>query len=269
MNHITCNPKQLTAAQRDRAIARAMELNPGNSAGSHIVRRTPVGRAGGRSRLTLLTLSRWPVTGVKLTVRFLDNPGADLRKKILQHMNAWGKTANVEFVATKGHAKVRISRLDRPESMAGYWSYIGTQILGIEDQSEPTLNLEGFTMKTSEAEFKRVVRHEAGHTLGFEHEHMREELVGLIDRKKAFRYFDMTQGWTRQETLDQVLTPLSKKSTMGTTEADPTSIMCYEVPGIITRDGKRIVGGRDINATDYKFAASVYPKSVLRPRIVR
>lgn len=269
MNVITCSPRQLTRKQLDFAIARAIELNPGNAAGSRIVGRTPVGRAGGRLRLALNTHYRWPVTGVKLTVRFLDSPASDLKKRVLMHMNAWGKTANVEFVTTNGNAQVRISRLDEPEDMAGYWSYVGTQILGITDQDEPTLNLEGFTMKTPESEFKRVVRHEAGHTLGFEHEHMRSELVKRINRAKAIKYFDMTQGWTREETLEQVLTPLAAKSIMGTTEADPLSVMCYEVPGIITKDGKPIVGGRDINANDYRFAGSVYPKKIRRPRAVR
>jgi hypothetical protein len=269
MNVITCTPKQLTREQLDVAISRAMELNPTNAAGSRIVARTPTGRRGGRVRLTLNINYRWPVTGVKSTVRFLDSPGADLKRRILLHMNAWGKTANVQFVATTGQAQVRISRLDQPESMAGYWSYVGIQILGIHDQNAPTLNLEGFTMKTPESEFKRVVRHEAGHTLGFEHEHMRSELVKRIDRNKAIKYFDMTQGWTKQEPMEQVLTPLAAKSIMGTTEADPTSVMCYQVPGIITKDGNSIVGGKDINATDYKFAGSVYPKKVSRPRTVR
>ena len=56
----------------------------------------------------------------------------------------------------------------------------------------PTMNLEGFTMRTPESEFLRVVRHEAGHTLGFEHEHMRTQLVQRIDRKKAIAYFRRT-----------------------------------------------------------------------------
>lgn len=269
MKTITCTPKQLTRAQLDYAIARAMEINPANATRSRIVARTPTGVLGGRVRLTVNVTHRWPVTGTKLTVRFLDSQAADLKKRILLHMNAWGKSANVQFVATNGQAQVRISRLDHPENMAGYWSYVGTQILGIHDQDEPTMNLEGFTMKTSEAEFKRVVRHEAGHTLGFEHEHMRSELVKRIDRAKAIRYFDITQGWSKEETMEQVLTPLATKSIMGTTEADPTSIMCYEVPGIITKDGKPIIGGKDINANDYRFAASLYPKKVSRPRTIR
>jgi hypothetical protein len=265
----TCTPKTLTRAQLDHAMTRALELNPSNAQRSRMVARTPIGRRGGPRRLTLNIGFRWPVTGTRLTVRFLDGPPTDLKRHILLHMNAWAKTANVQFVLTAGDAQVRISRLDHPESMAGYWSYLGTQILGIRDQDKPTLNLEGFTMKTSEAEFKRVVRHEAGHTLGFEHEHMRRELVKRIDRNKAFRYFDATQGWTAQETMEQVLTPLAVHSVMGTREADPTSIMCYQVPGTITKDGKPIIGGKDINKTDFAFASSVYPKNVRRPRTVR
>lgn len=269
MKVITCSPRQLTRKQLDLANARAVELNPANAAGSRIIARTPIGRAGGPLRLTVTKAYRWPVTGVKLTVRFLDSPGAELKKRILQHMNAWGKTANVEFTLTSGDAQVRISRLTQPDSVAGYWSYLGTQILGITNQDEPTMNLEDFTMNTSEAEFKRVVRHEAGHTLGFDHEHMRSELVKRIDRTKAIKYYDKEYGWTAQDTMNQVLTPLSKNSIMGTTEADPHSIMCYHVPGEITKDGKPIVGGKDINANDYSFAGSIYPKKILKPRTVR
>ncbi|MGI8427258.1 MAG: CHAT domain-containing protein [Actinomycetota bacterium] len=179
-------------------------------------------------------------------------------------MNAWAKTANVRFRETGDTGMVRIARLDEPEDMAGYWSYVGTQILGIE-KDQPTFNLEGFTMRTSEAEFRRVVRHEAGHTLGFEHEHMRSGLVKKIDRRKAIAYFDRTQGWTEKETDEQVLTPLSAASIMGTAESDPLSIMCYQIPGAITKDGKAIRGGLDINEKDFNFAALVYPKTGAPP----
>jgi len=200
-----------------------------------------------------------------LTVKFMDNPPKDLRARILLHMNAWAKTANVVFTETRGAGQVRIARLDSPDDVAGYWSWIGTEILEIPE-NEPTLNLEGFTMKVSEREFHRVVRHEAGHTLGFEHEHMRSDLVKKIDPKKAIRFYDVDQGWTPAEVRAQVLTPLKAKSIMGTTESDPQSIMCYQIPGAITKDGKPIPGGTDINAKDFAFAASIYPKKINAPR---
>jgi hypothetical protein len=168
-------------------------------------------------------------------------------------MNAWNQTAGVSFVETRGVGKVRISR-----NQAGYWSYLGTDILHIPN-NRPTLNLQGFTMNTDEREYRRVVRHEAGHTLGFPHEHMREELVALIDPEKAYDFFLRTQGWSREMVDQQVLTPLSEDSIMGT-PPDQDSIMCYQLPGSITRDGQPIRGGSDINATDHAFAGDIYPK---------
>jgi hypothetical protein len=266
---IPCVPRYLPPARAAEAAALAREINPANAAVHRAVMRTPVGRHGGKARLALLIANRWPTAGVKLTVKFLDGAPKDLQKRILAHMNAWSQSANVSFVPTSGHAQVRITRLNHPEDMAGYWSYVGTQILGIRSQDEPTLNLEDFTMNTPESEFHRVVRHEAGHALGFEHEHMRSGIVKLIDRDKAIAYFKRTEGWSKQETLDQVLTPLKDKSLMGTTESDPLSIMCYQLPGAIMKNGKPIPGGRDIDRRDYTFAASCYPQKISAPRIIR
>ncbi len=262
---IACRTRVLTPEQAERAQRHALSINPENAFESHTVLRTPPGRRGGPRRLALVVGNRWPASGVRLTVQFLDNPPKDLRTRILSHMNAWNQTANVSFTETAGTGQVRIARLDSPAESAGYWSLIGTDILAIDD-AQPTMNLEGFTMKVSEAEFRRVVRHETGHTLGFDHEHMRRELVRRIDRKKAIAFYDRDQGWTREETIQQVLTPLAAKSIFGTTEADPTSIMCYQIPGEITKDGEPIVGGTDINEKDFAFAAKVYPKAgALKP----
>ena len=114
-------------------------------------------------------------------------------------------------------------------------------------------------MNTQESEFKRVIRHEAGHTLGFSHEHMRAELIARIDRDKAYAYFLETQGWDKQTVDQQVLTPLSEQSIIGTPE-DQDSIMCYQLPRTITIDGLPIRGGLDINSTDYAFCGQIYPK---------
>jgi hypothetical protein len=268
MPPIVCTPKSLPADRLAAAARRAVQINPANAVEHRRVVRTPTGRRGGPRRLAVVIGRRWPASGVRLSVKFLDNPPKDLRTRILLHMNAWGKTANVRFTETKGTGKVRIARLDSPPDMSGYWSWIGTEILEIAGD-EPTLNLEGFTMRVSEAEFKRVVRHEAGHTLGFEHEHMRGALVMKIDRAKAYAFFDRNQGWNPQEVDAQVLTPLEDTSIMGTAESDPLSIMCYQIPGAITKDGKPIVGGKDINPKDFAFAASIYPKRITTPRTRR
>jgi hypothetical protein len=255
----------LPVSRRGAAARRSVEVNPANATEHRVVARTPVGRRGGQPRLAVVVGRRWPSSGVRLSVQFLDKPPQDLRARILRHMNAWNRTANVVFGETRRTGQVRIARLDSPDEVSGYWSYVGTEILEVDDD-EPTLNLEGFTMHVSDAEFRRVVRHEAGHTLGFDHEHMRRQMVQRIDPRKAIAYFDRTEGWTPQEVREQVLTPLAQKSIMGTVESDPTSIMCYQLPGAIMKNGKAIRGGKDINAKDFAFAASIYPRRVTAPR---
>ena len=51
---------------------------------------------------------------------------------------------------------------------------------------------------------------------------------------------------TKAETLAQVLTPLKNASLMGTTESDPTSIMCYQLPAAIMKNQKPVPGGKGI-----------------------
>jgi hypothetical protein len=143
--------------------------------------------------------------------------------------------------------------------MGGYWSYLGTDVKMIA--GGPTMNLQGFTGRTPIAEYRRVVTHEFGHTLGFPHEHMRTELVARLDREKTVRYFAQTQGWSRRDVETQVLTPLDETSVMGT-PADQTSIMCYQLPGSITIDGRPIPGGDAVNVTDLSFADIIYPLPV-------
>jgi astacin (peptidase family M12A) len=251
---IVCLPKMLPRQRWIAAADNAVRVNPHNHAPvEHLAQLIP-GFQPTREYLAAVTAKYWHSGGVKLTVGFLDNPPTDLRKRILAHMNAWNKTANVSFVLTAKDAQVRIARAED-----GYWSYVGTDILSIE-ADQPTMNLQEFTMQMPDSEFHRVVRHETGHTMGFPHEHMRRELVDKIDPDKAIKFFGQTQGWTPEMVKAQVLTPLEEGSLIGTEHCDPNSIMCYQIPGTITKDGQPIVGGLDIDASDYSFAGKLYPK---------
>ena len=207
-------------------------------------------------RLTIYTSRYWGPKPKTLTVSFMETTAADLRARIVGHLNAWARFGGISFAETSGTGDVRISR-----GSGGYWSYLGTDIKLIP-ANRPTMNLQGFSMSTSEEEYRRVVRHEAGHTLGFPHEHMRQALVARIDREKAYDYFRRTQGWDQAMVDQQVLTPLDPAKIIGT-EADQDSIMCYQLPGEITVDGEAIRGGLDINPLDSAFTATIYPK-VLR-----
>jgi len=254
---IVCTPRALPSHLTVHAAQKALEINPANAPSAGLIAHA-LGVNPPKEKIAIYIGKRWHTNGVNLTVGFLDNPPADLRVRILLHMNAWAKTAKVQFTESNTDPQVRIARADSPEAVAGYWSYLGTDILSIP-ANEPTMNLESFTMNTPESEFHRVVRHETGHTLGFPHEHMRAELVKKIDEAKAIAYFGATQGWSPDDVRAQVLTPIEQSSILGT-KVDSHSIMCYQIPGTLTKDGKPIVGGLDIDKRDFAFAASVYPK---------
>ena len=192
-------------------------------------------------RIALLTSKYWRPVPRTLTVSFLEPTPTDLRARLLSHMNAWTRTGCISFAETAGVGEVRISR-----EGDGYWSYLGTDILHIP-QDQPTMNLQDFSMTTDESEYHRVVRHETGHTLA------------RIDKQKAYDYFWATQRWDKATVDAQVLTPLNEADLIATT-ADENSIMCYQLPATITIDGRPIAGGLDIDATDYGFVGTVYPK---------
>lgn len=256
-DHWGCTLKELPAEQLQDAAAHAIAQNEANRPDSNIVAKIASASAPITDFIAMMTSKYWGTGGVHLTVGFLDNPPRDLRAKILEHMNAWGKTANVAFReetdALRDGADVRIAR-----GQGGYWSYLGTDIK-LVDKGKPTMNLQDFTMKTLDSEFYRVVRHETGHTLGSPHEHLRKDLVALIDEQKAIEYFGRTQGWDADQVRRQVLTPIDPKLLTGTAE-DQQSIMCYQIPGSITKTGKPISGGTDIDKSDYDFMALMYPK---------
>ena len=252
---LVCTPRFLPPGKIAAADAIAFETNPDNRPEDFDLG----AGATGQDRLVVDRRVYWGAKGVRLTVGFLDNPPADLRAKILSHMNAWNQWANVQFVEAQVDPQVRIARADSPPEMSGFWSYLGTDILTI-DKEKQTMNLEGFTMNTRDSEFFRVVRHETGHTLGFPHEHMRKAIIERLDAEKVIAEFMRTQGWSRQEVINQVLTPLEKSSVLGSRTADANSIMCYQIAGRLTKDGKPIPGGTDIDAIDSAVAAKLYPK---------
>jgi hypothetical protein len=262
---IVCAPRHLPRRDWPRAAANAIKHNPGNRPPGLEEDDLPSGSEG--ERLALDVTRFWGVTAAKLTVGFFDTRDAALRARILAHLNAWGRDTSVRFIESDAEPMVRIARWTAAEAAPGedgYWSNLGTDVL-LVGANRPTMNLEAFTMTTADSEFYRVVRHEAGHTLGFPHEHMRKPIIERLDREKVILDYMRTQGWTRQEVIDQLLTPLEEASLLGTADAESDSIMCYEIAGDLTLDGKPIVGGTDITASDHAFAAQVYPRLSARP----
>jgi hypothetical protein len=257
MIDVSCNLKTLPQSDWAQAARNAVEINPTNAPAVDLLRAAAPSAVISPEHLAVITSRRWANNRVRLTVGFLDGPPADLKARILSHMNAWGSWANVQFSESSVNPQVRIART----AGDGYWSYLGTDVMLIP-ANQPTMNLDSFTMNTADSEFYRVIRHETGHTMGFPHEHMRQEIIDRIDREKAIAYFGATQGWSREQVIAQVLTPLAASALLATAHADPNSIMCYWLPAQIMEDGIAVPGGTDIDAQDAQFAGLVYPGAV-------
>lgn len=263
MDFIPCTLRQLPAERHAHAAREAVRLNPANAPAMAALLPSAIVATGilepqertvlPPQSLALLTSRYWGTKGVTLTVSFMEQQPDDVKRKIVEHMNAWAPQCNVRFTLTTSGGQVRISL-----GGGGYWSYLGTDVLQIP-KNEQTMNLEGFTMGSPESEYRRVVRHETGHTLGFPHEHLRRELVQRLDANKTIAYFRQMAGWSSTMTRQQVLTPLDESSLTATPHADQDSIMTYQLPASITTDGQPIRGGADIDALDYEFAAKLYP----------
>src|SRR5262249_10207368 len=96
----TCTIKLLPQDQWISSATQAIAINPANAPAQHLLQQGVPQAVIPPEHLALLTKKYWGASGVRLTVGFLDSPPADLRARILSHMNAWNATANVQFVET-------------------------------------------------------------------------------------------------------------------------------------------------------------------------
>lgn len=133
-----CQPKYLPAKQRVAAAKRAAAINPVNQPAAALVACNFSLRP---EFIAVLTTKYWGPAGVSLSVSFMDGPSKALRDRILSHMNAWGRKANVRFRYTASQGQVRIARVPGD----GYWSYVGTDILSI-----PLYQIPGFLTKSGD-----------------------------------------------------------------------------------------------------------------------
>lgn len=256
---VCSGPKALPAELIQPAAQTACLINPANAPPAEMARVLAVTAVTGLvvqpQHLAVMTSKWWGSNGVDLAVAFMEETPSDLRNRILDHMNAWSLCCNARFRWTSqlGSAQVRITRAGD-----GYWSYLGTDILHIP-RGYPTMCLQEFTMSTPEGEYKRVVRHETGHTLGFPHEHMLPQIVEKLDPAKTIAWGRARLGWDENTVRSQILTPIPLWSVRMTQNADVNGIMCYGLPAEITRDGQAIPGGTDIDEFDKQFAATLYP----------
>lgn len=159
-------PDQPLKARRFENLERVAGLTEKSQKGMSYSERIP--------RSVFTRSARWPV-GKALTICF-DGGTQPLRTRILGVASEWLKYANLAFTNGPATADGNCD-LARPSDIRigfdedGYWSVVGNT-----KADGHTMSLEGFaTDPPLEPEFTKVVLHEFGHALGFQHEHQHPE----------------------------------------------------------------------------------------------
>jgi hypothetical protein len=108
---LVCTPKALPPRLLHMAAATAVRINPVNAPSiSAFSALPPDFQIMEPEHIAVLTTKYWGPTPRRLTVSFMESTPANLRARILSHMNAWTKTGCISFAETAGTGIVRISR---------------------------------------------------------------------------------------------------------------------------------------------------------------
>jgi serralysin len=193
----------------------------------------------------------WKDKDMPLKVRFLGGNNS-------QRANAWRRFQQVDelcgvsfVIVESGPSDVRVAF-----GNSGHWSYLGTDCRTIP-QNAATMNLQ-LTGFDDAVEWNRVAWHEILHALGCPHEHQHPQAGIPWNEKKVIDYYAVTQGWSEDETRQQVLDRYRGNDFLGT-EPDPCSIMMYPIDKNLTTNGFSVGWNVKFSEKDIEFLRKIYP----------
>lgn len=211
----------------------------------------------------------WPMDSV-LTVCFRDGtPKA--RARIAEIAGEWmryiglrldfGDVVNPRTCSGKNTESIKVDFYSSGPN-AGHWSYIGID----SKLFEHSMNLEAFgsdALPVSREEYRRIVLHEFGHALGFEHEHQSPAAHCEAEFDKTrLKDWAARMSWNDRD-VQTNLAELQPTTSRVFTRHDPKSIMHYSLPDELFKGGKSnkcwVAVNNDLSEGDKAFAAQMYP----------
>lgn len=199
--------------------------------------------------------------GSTLRVR-LDGATPTIRRRVIQFANEWTTYANIRFnFIQSGDAEIIVTFGDDGASH----SYVG------KDAIEPgrrfwgnftqggTMHFGWLTDDLDDSRFRRVVLHEFGHALGFEHEQSHPDAGIPWNREAVYAALGgPPNNWDRA-TVDRNVFEVSNRNETQFSSYDRTSIMQYAVDESMTIGNFSIGLNTDLSAADKAFAKLMYP----------
>lgn len=241
-----CIDRVVSLAFEREARAIAIAENPDNA---------PSPEANTSERLALVKTKRWR-PGRTLRCRFLAG-AADTQRKVQQYAAQWTRYANLHFeFGNDPRAEVRIAF-----APGSSWSACGTDCLVQGDYPlyQPTMNLGNIDGNTKEEEFAFAVLHEFGHAIGCIHEHQNPVGGMQWDERAVIHYFSGEPSYWSEAQIRAYVIDKYSESQLNGTAFDPESIMLYDFPRSLTKNGMSTQRHSRLSTTDISFIKRVYP----------
>jgi len=195
----------------------------------------------------------WP-KGSTLTVGFLD--GTDkVIERVKPYLQRWidQTSLHLEYVAAS-KAKIRVSF-----TQAGSWSFVGTDALAVPPD-QPTINFGWLRPDSAEAEVRRVVLHEFGHTLGLVEE-MNNPNADIPWNRTAV-IADLSappNSWPTSLIEERIFKRYKQSELPDYRSFDPDSVMMFPISGSWTNDKLKVGLNADLSDSDRAFISRLYP----------